>query len=201
MHVGYVTIIDTAVRPLRLLIDQDAVLAAWGDLFNQYLERYGDEAALIPRAEVQEVWDIKHGRTERECAIIDEIMNAPGFYRELVPIPGAVDAIARLAAAGHTIFIVTSPFVTNPTCASDKLDWVTRYLGPEWAKRVVITSDKTIVRGDFLIDDKPEITGDETPEWQHIVFGEYRYNAHLEGVRLRRWDDVESVIESLLVAA
>jgi hypothetical protein len=36
--------------------------------------------------------------------------------------------------------------------------------------RVILTHDKTLVRGDVLIDDKPGITGNMIPAWKHLVF-------------------------------
>ena len=40
----------------------------------------------------------------------------------------------------------------------------------DWKRRVVITSDKTLVRGALLIDDKIEVTGCQEPEWAHLIF-------------------------------
>lgn len=37
--------------------------------------------------------------------------------------------------------------------------WVERHLGPEFLDKVILTRDKTIVSGDILIDDKPDILG------------------------------------------
>lgn len=39
-----------------------------------------------------------------------------------------------------------------------------------WLTRLIITSDKTKIRGDLLIDDKPYITGSEYPAWEHVLF-------------------------------
>jgi len=47
--------------------------------------------------------------------------------------------------------------------------------GPSWVDRIVLAKDKTLVRGDVLIDDKPEVTGSLCPSWEHLVF-EAPYN-------------------------
>lgn len=176
---------------LRILIDQDAVIADWGAGFDRPLERYGDDAAGIPRSAEQPVWDLNQDRTPREREIIAEVMTEPGFYGQLDPIPGAHDALHWLVDSGHDVRIVSSPYITNPTCASDKMNWIVEHYGTEWADRLILTTDKTVVRGDVLIDDKPTITGSAHPEWRHIIFGHYAYNKAVARPRLTHWDRKE----------
>lgn len=181
---------------MRLLVDQDAVISSWGDGFDRRLDAYGEAAANIPRTAHQQQWDLNAGRTPAEVKIIREVMEAPGFYRDLEPIPGAKRALKDALRAGHDVRIVSSPFISNPTCASDKLDWIVRHYGSHWGSRLVLTNDKTIVRGDILVDDKPEISGSMDPSWMHVVFGDYAYNRHVEGPRVTHWssETLEQII-------
>jgi 5'-nucleotidase len=166
----------------RILIDMDGVIADWGGEYGRLLDTFGEAAAAIPRHADQRQFNLNEGRTKEEQAIIAQVMVHPGFYSRLVPIPGAKQALKQMLGYGYDVRIVTSPWASNPTCASDKLNWVIKHYGSHWAKRVVITSDKTIVHGDFLIDDKPEITGAATPAWEHVLFDQ-PYNRHVEGKR------------------
>ena len=172
---------------MRLLVDMDAVIAHWGPEFDRSLDRIGVGTAGIPRTANQEQWDLKSGRTKAECAIIDQVMTEPGFYSRLEPIAGAKQALKSAVEDGHDVRIVSSPFISNPTCASDKVAWITKHYGSHWANRLVLTNDKTIVHGDIMIDDKPDITGSMTPTWRHIVFGDYAYNRSVDRVRLTDW--------------
>lgn len=36
-----------------------------------------------------------------------------------------------------------------------------KHLGQEFLEQIVLTRDKTVVSGDLLIDDRPDITGNE----------------------------------------
>ena len=174
---------------MRILVDQDGVIADWGQAYNDSLDAYGEEAALIPRHEDQTTFNLNEGRTKREKEIIAAIMVEPGFYSRLQPIPGAQSALKAAVRAGHDVRIVTSPWASNPTCASDKLNGIIKHYGSHWASRVVITSDKTVVCGDFLIDDKPEIKGSMEPEWTQILFDQ-PYNQHvISKPRIRQWTD------------
>lgn len=173
---------------LRILVDMDGVIADWGNAYGESLDAHGEPAALIPRHADQRSFDLHAGRTPEEVAIIKQVMVERGFYKRLQPIPGAKQALKALLAQGHDVRIVTSPWVSNPTCASDKLNWIVKHYGSHWGARVIITSDKTLVRGDVLIDDKPEITGEATPEWRQIVFDQPYNREVTDRPRLSSWD-------------
>ena len=94
------------------------------------------------------------------------------------------------------MFICTAPLLENPTCTNDKLWWVDNHLGGDWIRRTIITKDKTVVDGDFLIDDKPLITGiTDEPIWQRIIFDQ-PYNKNVVGRRLN-WQNYKQVIDKL----
>lgn len=179
---------------MRILVDMDGVIADWGAGYNAALDAYGEEAAGIRRHRDQRSFDLHEGCTPDEIRIIGEVMVQPNFYRRLRAIPGAITALREMVRAGHDVRIVTSPWIGNPTCASDKLDWVVHRLGRSWGQRTVITMDKTLVRGDILIDDKPEVRGSMTPEWEHVYFTQ-PYNRELTGKRrLDAWASWEEII-------
>lgn len=178
----------------RILSDADGVLVNWGLAWNQAMDGLGERAINIPRHEQQVTFNLNAGRTQDERKLIAEVMSREGFYRDLEPIPGAKQALKEMLKAGHDVRIVTSPWVSNPTCASDKFNWFVRHYGAQWGQRVIITTDKTLVRGDYLIDDRPEVTGVETPVWEHVLFDQ-PYNRSVEGrKRIVNWRDWESVI-------
>ena len=183
----------------RILVDMDGVIADWGHAYNRSLDTFGEDAAGIPRHEDQQTFDLNKDRTERERGIIGAIMIEPGFYSRLEPIEGAQQALKAMLERGYDVRIVTSPWVSNSTCASDKLNWIVKHYGSHWGPRVIITSDKTLVRGDFLIDDKPDINGAADPEWEHIVFDQ-PYNRNVVGKRrITNWYQWEMKLAGVLV--
>jgi len=171
----------------------DGVMAHWSKRFEEKIvELYPH--IHFPFVEDNASWDMTAGLDEEGLAAVNFVMELPGFYAELEPIEGMADALRDMVAEGHVVHICTSPYVTNPTCASDKLDWLEKHVGPGWAHRAVITSDKTLVRGDILIDDRPEIVGTYSPLWRHVVF-HAPYNRHISDHRDRltewaNWRDV-----------
>uniref|UniRef100_A0A670K026 5',3'-nucleotidase, mitochondrial n=1 Tax=Podarcis muralis TaxID=64176 RepID=A0A670K026_PODMU len=76
-----------------------------------------------------------------------------------------------------------------------------KHLGQEFLEQIVLTRDKTVVSGDLLIDDRPDIIGAEkSPSWEHILFTAC-HNKHLQLPPLRRrlhsWaDDWKAILDS-----
>lgn len=184
----------------RILVDLDDTIADWSARYDAGLDaREGTEN--IPRSHDQVAFDLFANRTPAEKRIIREVMADPGFYAELEPIPGAIEALYEMVAAEHQVFLVTSPWVSNPTCASDKLRWVEQHLGTNWSKRTIITADKTVVAGDVLFDDKGNITGIDTPPWRQILVDQ-PHNHEIEGkVRLLSWAHWREAIRETLSEA
>lgn len=184
-----------------LLIDMDGTAFEWNVPFNRELvTRYPHIDFPHTRNNVN--WDMTTGLDDEGKAAIEAILELPGFYRGLIPIPGAVQAVQEMEADGHEVFFCTSPYDTNPTCSDDKRWTVGEFFGPKYRKRVILTNDKTLVRGDFLYDDKPEMHGAMTPEWEQIVFSQ-PYNQKVEGLlRIDSWADWRKPLEQAgLVAA
>ena len=170
---------------MRILVDQDGVIANWGAEWDRHAIQYSHLG--LPLTPDQISFDLTLGLTEEGKNAVMSIMEHPGFYADLEPFEGAAEALNTMLEEGHEVFIVTSPWVSNTTCASDKLRWVEKHIGKGWAKRTVITGDKTVVLGDILIDDKPEITGSMAPLWEHVYFTQ-PYNIIMDN-SLRRIND------------
>ena len=171
---------------LIILVDMDGTIADWGKQWDIELDTWFPESK-VRRHRDQTSFNLKEGLSPEDAAIVDQVMAADSFYRWLEPIPGAIEALHAMADAGHQVFLVTSPWHANFSCVRDKLDWVHENLGADWVARTIITSDKTLVYGDILIDDKPEIHGAGTPAWEHVLFHQ-PYNSKVIGKRrLRDW--------------
>ena len=126
---------------------------------------------------------------EEAAKRVKGIIETPGFFESLPPVEGCVDALRAIAdIPGVSVFICTSPLTFYEYVLREKCAWVEKHLGKAWVAKIVLTKDKTIVKGDVLIDDKPKIGGNEAvPEWTHVIFHQLP-NAHVEGKpRLRSW--------------
>ena len=69
------------------------------------------------------------------------------------PLRGALEAFRKLSQKYDTYILSTAPW-NNPTAWSDKLLWVKRYLGKYAYKRLILSHNKNLNFGDYLIDDR-----------------------------------------------
>jgi len=179
------------LAPPIVLVDMDGCLVDWDRGFAQ---AWGGRSPI----------DRRLSYSMEECvpaamkAEATALFHSEGFFLGLPPMAGGVAAMRRLAAMGYRVFLCTSPVLSSVNCAGEKFEWVRAHLGAEWVRQIILTSDKTAVRGDVLIDDKPNITGAHYPVWQQLMFNA-PYNTSLEGrARLDSWEGVVDAIESLM---
>lgn len=99
-----------------------------------------------------------------------------GFYRELQAMEGAVQAMEVLSKAEDVeSYILTAPSLYNPLSYTEKRLWVEDYLGFEWVKKLIISPNKSLLKGDVLIDDHVEGRGQENFKGELIHFGSSRF--------------------------
>jgi 5'-nucleotidase len=178
-------------RPV-ILVDQDGPLADFERGFLEVWRAKHPEEIAIP-VEERSTFYLRDQYPPHVWAWIDEIHHSPGFYRNLPPTPGAVEAMHELLELGFEVRICTSPLSRYENCVLEKYEWTERHLGRDFTKRMIVTKDKTLVRGRFLIDDRPEVTGLVSPEWEHVLF-DYPYNRHVPRRRLT-WANWREVLE------
>lgn len=77
--------------------------------------------------------------------------NINGIYAELQPITGSIEAIKKILK-NYDAYILTAAPWHNPSAWSDKLIWVKKFI-PQMKKRLIISHNKHLNKGDFLIDD------------------------------------------------
>lgn len=135
-----------------IFIDQDGVLA---DAHSRMLE-WSEKL----KVDVDTLWKNKFYHT-------------PGFYKDLPPMPGAVEAFKKLSEK-YEVYILTAPSWENPSCYTDKRLWVEKYLGEAGYKRLIISNDKSLFTGKCLIDDRFKY-GVSKFKGEHIHFGSDRF--------------------------
>ena len=91
-----------------------------------------------------------------------------GFFSRLKPIEGALDAILKLEQ-NYEVYILTRPSIKNIHSYSEKAEWVERYLGEHYLEKLILCPNKSLVKGDFLIDDY-DMNGQRQFEGEFIHF-------------------------------
>ena len=83
----------------------------------------------------------------------DDLDEVPGIFSLMDPMEGAIAGFNSLAKKYDTYILSTAPW-ENPSAWSDKLLWVKQYLGDTAHKRLILSHNKNLNRGDYLIDDR-----------------------------------------------
>ena len=78
--------------------------------------------------------------------------NPTDAFRNLEPIENALESYKKLEEY-YDVWILTSPSYHNPLCYSEKREWVETYLGLETCRKLIISPNKGLLKGDYLIDD------------------------------------------------
>lgn len=151
-----------------VLVDMDGVLVDFEEHFLKCFMAEYPELPFIPVKE-RRVFYAQDDYPPEYKPLIHSIFESEGFFLTMPPMDGALEAMKTLAEKNE-VFICTAPFTSSRHCAGEKFEWVRKHLGEEWLSRMVISKDKTMTRGDYLIDDKPAIVGVKKPEWEHVIF-------------------------------
>lgn len=173
---------------MRVLIDMDGVIS---DFDKEFLQRWRERHPDKPYVPLNErnTFYVKDQYPDELKPLVVEILLEPGFFREMIPVPGSIDALVEMQKIGVDVFICSSPLSSYKNSTLEKYEWVEINLGHEWTRRIILTKDKTIVTGDILIDDKPMITGIvNTPTWEHVLYDRpYNREANKRRITWENW--------------
>jgi 5'(3')-deoxyribonucleotidase len=193
------------------LCDVDGVLAdftgAIVTAINDHLDALAETSAIpIPHKSVAEVteWDIA-SCLDVPASLIYAKAGEPGFCESLKVLPGAVALVETLRLHGK-VYFVTSPIWSAPLWMYERTHWLKKHFDAKPGE-VMHTSAKELVRGDMLIDDKPQtverwaMAQGLEPYTNYGVIWNQPYNAkytidrRYPVVRAQNWEDVEELIQ------
>ena len=95
----------------------------------------------------------------------------PGLFRNLEPLKDAVDSVNKLLSSEQyeVYFLSTAPW-GNTSAWTDKRIWLEELFGDTINRKLILTNRKDLVKGDILIDDRPN-NGAKDFEGEWIHFG------------------------------
>lgn len=173
-----------------VLCDVDGVVA---DMIPEWLYFYNMDYDDCLTVDNIVGWSV-HNFVKNACGKkIYDYLAYENLYDDVQPFPGALEGIKELREAGFRVVFVTSG--VQPA----KIKWLQRHgFIEDWmsSKDVIIAHDKSLVRGDYLIDDG--LHNCEAFDGVAILFDQ-PWNRHSdEFFRVSNWD---FVTEYLLLEA
>ena len=126
-------------------VDMDQTLCDFGASYLQYKQQHPEEA--FPHS-------------------------VPGFFIGLAPITGAIETYQWLNEREDIdLYILTAPSIRNPHSYTEKRLWVEKHLGLNAVYKLIISPNKGLNKGHYLIDDYTEGKGQENFEGKILKFG------------------------------
>lgn len=132
---------------MRLGIDLDGVVADFdGGWTARYAEQFGTSPPESPAR-----WDELHRLTHfPDMATFWQWVEQCRLFRDLAPLPGALEGLAKLAAEGHEVVIISAK---SAWAIPDTLHWLATHRLP--TREVHFREDKHTVECDVYLDDSP----------------------------------------------
>ena len=93
-----------------------------------------------------------------------------GFFLALEPIPDAIDIVNGLRS-DFDVSVLTAPSTRNPHSYTEKRLWIEKYFDYAFTKKLIISPNKALLKGDYLVDDYSEGKGQDKFEGTLVHFG------------------------------
>ena len=116
------------------------------------------------------------------CEKDDTVDCIPDLFLNPPPIAGAIDAFNKFVKSDkYDVYILSTAPWNNPDAWMQKRKWVMKYLGAGAYKRLILSHNKHLNIGDYLVDDRTkngagDFTGqllqfgsDKFPDWNSII--------------------------------
>ncbi len=176
---------------MTILVDMDDVLeqivAGWIAMLN---ERYGTDV----KYEDVKCWNIAEAFPMLTEEQVYEVELEEELWDYVKPMPGADEALRRLLADGHEIFVVTA---TKYQTLKKKMETLLFPYFPyiDW-KHVIVCYHKDLIKGDVLIDDGPHNFGGG--DYKKILFSRGHNltfdETSVGAVRVNNWEEAYQAV-------
>ena len=132
---------------MRILLDQDQVLARWAE---KVLDWYNDDRKTNIR--IEDISSYYEMNDILGKPFVDYCIMYPGFYEILEPVPDAVECVKNLIARGHDVCIV-SAVPKYGVAYEGKLNWLRMHMPFFNLDNFISCARKELISGDMLLDD------------------------------------------------
>lgn len=175
-----------------ILVDMDDTIAdsekqiknIWKWLNYDAIEPYPQDKTTYKK-------DMQLSQTGKQ--LLEEAVCHPDFYRTMEIIEGSVEALYEMQSLGADVYFCTRPKTSSSHCYEGKKEWIREHFGDKWVKKFIPIKDKTMVIGDYLIDDKPVIPNAHKATWKQIYFDQPYNRANTTIPRITSWNNWKEV--------
>jgi 5'-nucleotidase len=138
-----------------VLLDMDGCIA---DMHKKWIDLFKNEFDIDATYDSFEFYNLSNFPKDVVKRAFEVVME-PGFYRDLNPAPGAVEAVKNIHEDGHEVYIVTTPpykdGIFSQYAVKEKMLWMAEhfpFLGST-KEYFIAVKNKSLVKGDVLLED------------------------------------------------
>ena len=142
-------------------------------IFGKRCRSSGESSIAIVYIDMDDVlcaYTVAHKNALQDDPDVAFPQGVPGFFVALDPIDGAIDCVNELRDL-HDVFILTAPSTRNAHSYSEKRIWVEQHFDYAFTKKLILSPDKGLLNGDYLVDDHTYGKGQERFDGMLIEFG------------------------------
>lgn len=170
----------------RLIIDMDDVLAdATGQFINFYEKEFG---IRVSRESLNHKDEMQRFPDHHEA--VYNFTFRKDFFRTMAVKESSQEVVKKLNLH-YELFIVSSA-MEFPNSLSEKLEWLAEHFPFLHWKQFVFCGSKTIVFGDYMIDDLPHNL--EKFNGEKLMFTAPHNMQHNHFKRVNNWKEVEALL-------
>lgn len=187
-------------RKKIILLDQDGPLASFDDKYWEFCSAMGFEmniTGLADPARARFMEDNMLDKRQRQVARTFIESGHNRWFRDLPVTPGAQEGVERLLERPDLdVWVCTKPMEKNDRCRDDKGLWLRDHF-PALVKKMILAPDKSLVKGDILLDDAPRLDWVARADWEPVIFPSVFNEEGTQWGHIRRWtwgDPIEALI-------
>lgn len=181
----------------RVLFDCDGILS---DFLGAVLKAVRNKLGKTHKEEDVVVWDICSALNFdfEERVFFSDLMSSRYFCSQLEVCPGAVEAVCEYKR-DYEIAVVTTPAPRSGWWVPERTWWLDYHFAIEH-QRVIFTSEKTWVAGDYFIEDEGTNAFNYAKYYPNstVLLWDKPYNRQVKElpnlIRVSSWEDVFKII-------
>lgn len=142
------------MKKLRILIDLDGIVA---DTLPYWLQRIANQSKIVAQVEDITQWGMHlcPPLDKVDAKLIYGLLQDQYFTIQIPLMYGAKQALEKLIADGHEIYLVTARH--GPVSMPQTIEWVKKHLPfIDAEKQIIFAYNKRLIPADVIIDDKAE---------------------------------------------
>jgi len=117
----------------------------------------------------------KHARKHfKENPEIKYPQSQYGFFLELEEIEHSVGSV-KMLSKHFDIWFLTAPSTRNPMSYAEKNYWIRQHFGQVWCDKLILCPNKSLLKGNYLIDDNTSGRGQDKFDGELIHFGSTQF--------------------------